>query len=646
MKYESLEHRRSIYHQAKDAYYNGLEPIIEDWEFDELENFLKINDPNFKSYVGAPSKEDKYEHWSPMLSLQKISLVPNEDGTPNDAQLGYDFQSWKKNKGSSFEISPKFDGVSINLQYENGILTKAITRGDKEKGRNVIEKIRHLVPNNINPCPPKLEIRGEILMKIETFEEKYSETFKNPRNIVSGILAQKTIDVDLNDLSIVPFEIREYKDDNSFEFWDAEEIQEFIIENFGEYESFLRTQYLYTYNIKIYSEFVDTKNEMEQFRKDCPFQLDGFVIKVADKEIRKILGETDTHPEWGLAVKFIPKSTETTIIDIVWNLGKSGEFTPVATLAPIELDGTTVQHATLHNLGIIRKNKTWPGAKVAIEKKGDIIPQVTKIIEEAPYETEHPAHCPECGTETVIENEIRLMCPNINCIGVKKLKFVSALTKLEFDYVGTKNSEKLFETKLFDDVYDMFNMEIMTVNNLVEHGFSDGKIVRKIVEGFNKVRNIDIQKVIQLMEINNCGRSMSKVLAEYFSYGEENFANMEKSIIENFISENGEHRQRLNDILKRLENYNIVVNMLNKPTKSEVNMKTFEMTGSPKGSGYAVKKEFLEVAETKGFKHGSLKAGTDLLVTDSMTSNSSKMKKAEKLGIETITYETFKERYL
>lgn len=646
MKYESLEHRRSIYKQAKEAYYNATEPIIEDWEFDSLEAYLKENDPTFKSYVGAPSKEDKFEHWSPMLSLQKISLTPNEDGTPNNIQLSEDFSKWKELKGTQFEISPKFDGVSINLQYENGILIKAITRGDKEKGRNVIEKIKHLVPSNINPCPPKLEVRGEILMKLSIFEEKYSATFKNPRNIISGILAQKTVDVDLNDISIIPFEVRNYNED-SFEFFNTEEIKKIISEHFAEYENFLKTDYMFNEDFKNIISFIDFKNRMEQFRKECPFQLDGFVIKVADPQIRKQLGETDTHPEWGLAVKFIPKSTETSIIDIVWNLGKSGEFTPVATLAPIELDGTTVQHATLHNLGIIRKNKTWPGAKVAIEKKGDIIPQVVKVVEESSYETEYPHTCPECGSETIIENEIRLMCSNENCSGVKKLKFVSSLTKLEFDYVGTKNSEKLFETKLFDDVYDLFNMEILTVDNLVQHGFSDGKIVRKIVEGFNKVRNIDIQKVIELMEINNCGKRMSKVLAEYISYGEENFANMEKTIIESFVNKSGIYHQRLLDILRRLETYNVNINMLNKINKPEgTDMKTFEMTGSPKGSGYSIKAEFVKAAENVGFKHIGLKSTTDMLITDSLNSNSSKMKNASKWGIETITYETFKERYL
>jgi DNA ligase (NAD+) len=645
MKYESLEHRRSIYHQAKEAYYNAAEPIIEDYEFDELENYLKENDPTFKTYVGAPSKEDKYEHWSPMLSLKKISLEPNEDGTPNNDQLKEDFSKWSKEKGNKFEISPKFDGVSINLQYENGTLIKAITRGDKEKGRDVIEKVKHLVPNEISPSPSKVEVRGEILMRVDIFEEKYSKDFKNPRNIVSGILAQKTIDVDLNDISIVPFELREYRND-TFEFWSTDELYEFFREGFDDYNPFLKDKFLFKKTFENSEDFIEFKDKMEVFRKECPYQLDGFVVKVANSEIRKELGETDTHPEWGLAVKFIPKTTETSIIDIDWRLGKSGEFTPVATLAPIELDGTTVQHATLHNLGIIRKNKTWPGARVAIEKKGDIIPQVTKIITEAAYETEYPKNCPECGSHTVIENDIRLMCSNKECEGVKKLKFVSAATKLELDYLGTKNAEKLYDTDLFSDVFDLFDMNLMNVEQLTENGFSDGKIVRKIIEGFNKVRNIDIEKVIYLMEIDNCGKRMSKVLAKYFSYNEEDFANMEKEIIKSFVEEAGLYRERLYGILVRLENYGVKVNLLERPTENGDTMKTFEMTGSPKGSGYSVKKEFLQIAEENGFQHTSLKAGTDLLITDSLSSTSSKMKKAEKLGIETITYETFKERYL
>lgn len=655
-KYSNISEARNLYLAAKDAYYNNIETIIDDKEFDELEEWLKENDKEFKSFVGAPSKENKFEHWSPMLSLEKIQIKPDSGNDSDLLTLTDEILNWKNNTNvfdheKHFDITPKFDGVSINLQYENGKLLRAITRGDKVKGRDVTNRIKTLVPNEIESTIDghfyeRIEIRGEILMPIEIFKQKYSKDFKNPRNIVSGILSNKEVDFDFSDLMIVPFEVRPYFE-GLLQHLDYTTIGFYLSKNWK--FSSLGNKYFvdyfnYSWATKL-EDFEDVASifiKLSDFRNKCPFQLDGFVIKYFDGSVRNKLGEKDTHPKWAKAIKFLPKVTTTFIEDINWHLGKTGEFTPVAKLKPIDLDGTTITHASLHNYATIKRLGTSIGAEVSIEKKGDIIPQITEIIKSSEADFNYPIICPYCEHPTLVD-EIRVVCSNTDCFEVKTLKFVSGLSRLEYDYLGEKNARKVYETGLFSDIFEVFDRSKMTIDNLIQNGFSDGKIVRKIVEGFSRKRELSIAMIIRLMDIDRIGSKTAFMLSEYFSGNEPDFSGLEKSLIESFT--NGELKEKYLQIVERLEEYGIEI-ILNSKPKVNAMSRTYEMTGSPKGAGWKVKDHFVADAENAGFKHSSLTAKTDLLITDSYSSNSGKMDKARKFGIEIITYDDFKSKYI
>jgi len=633
---------RIKYSEAKDYYYNNTDTIISDIEFDELEEWLKDNDPDFKMFVGAPTKEDKHTHWSPMLSLDKIQIKPNAENKSDIVKLTEDISEWSSviaqtSKNNVFEITPKYDGVSINIQYINGALSKAITRGDKIKGRDITERVKGLIPDNIITDYEYVEIRGEILMPIDVFESKYKKDFKNARNIVAGMLAQKDSDFNFSDLFVMPFECRFYDTDkNQVDINNEHQtILNFLQKNWQGFEPF--------YIVKDNIIDVETVNSiwcaLVKHREESKFQLDGFVIK---SNFRHVAGENNTHPKWAKAIKFLPKKTITTIIEIEWILGKTGEFTPVAILEPVDLDGSTVQRASLHNLGTIQRLKTSVGAQVSIEKKGDIIPQVTEVVVSSDQAIEYPLSCPHCATSTIADS-IRVVCPNIECTGVKKLKFISGVLRLEYDMLGDKNAGKLYDTGLFETVFDIFNREIMNVPVLVNSGqFSDGKIVRKIVETFSRKRDIDIVTVIRLMDIDRIGSTTAKKLSEYLSFGEADFSGLEKAIIESFTE--GELNMKFNEIVNKLEGFGMSIKK--EEVKKVAKGGTFEMTGSPKSAGWTVKNKFVEDAANCGFGYDKLSKDSRYLLTDNYNSKSSKMAKATKLGVEIITYEDFKNKYL
>ena len=633
---------RVKYKEAKDYYYNNIETIMSDIEFDELEEWLKDNDPDFKMFVGSPTKEDKHTHWSPMLSLDKIQIKPDAENKSDILRLTKDVTEWTSTfaqhaNDNVFEITPKYDGVSINIQYINGELSKAITRGDKIKGRDITERVKDLIPNNIMTDFSYVEIRGEVLMPIDIFETKYSKDFKNARNIVSGMLTQKDPDFDFTDLVVMPFECRFYDANKNQVDIDNEQqtILKFLQKNWPNFDPFYVTE---NYIIDFGTVYNIWHALMEQ-RTKSKFQLDGFVIK---SNFRYVTGENSNHPKWAKAIKFLPKKTITSILDIDWRIGKTGEFTPVALLAPVDLDGSIVQNASLHNLGTIQRLKTSVGAVVSIEKKGDIIPQITEVIESSKNDIVYPLVCPFCSTPTEVD-EIRVVCPNIECSEVKKLKFVSGVLRLEYDMLGDKNAGKLYDTGLFETVFDIFNRELMTVSGLVNSGhFSDGKIVRKIVEAFSRKRDIDIVTVIRLMDIDRIGSKTAKVLSEYLSFGEADFSGLEKAIIESFTT--GELNVEFNNIVNKLESFGMTIQK--EEPKVVAAGGTFEMTGSPKAAGWNVKKQFIDDALTCGFSHSSLSKDSRFLLTDSYNSSSSKMAKATKLGVEIITYEDFKQKYL
>jgi DNA ligase (NAD+) len=459
-----------LYLQAKEAYYAG-EPIMSDDEFDRLEQSLRDEGSEVIEVVGATDRNLKFQHLSPMVSLAKAQA--DLDGTPPVAQLKKWFEDFPDDE--IFEGTPKYDGNAVNLIYVrdgNGKakLSIAVTRGDKLKGRDVTKKLLKSVPHSLD-IDKDVEVRGEVVIPMPIFNAKYS-TFKNARNFIAGVLGRDASDETLfEEIEFMGVEVRIH--DGDYEY--PKDTQKFFKDHgFNHPHGF---HVLFTKN-----EFEATYYKMKDHReKDSPFQLDGFVIK-ASEGTRKKMGETGHHPNWAIAVKFPPKEGVTHVIGYKWNIGTTGEITPIVRLEGVDLDGTTIKNVAGFNLGHLIRNKIYPGAKVAIAKAGDIIPQIMKVLEPGnEAEFSYPHECPSCGQPAQIDS-IHLYCPNEDCEGKLFKKFLTAMRVLQMKKFGTVTVKTLYDCG-FKSVIDIFDTSKFNKDSLVATGkFKPGRTLDMLFE--------------------------------------------------------------------------------------------------------------------------------------------------------------------
>ena len=631
MKNNLLE-KEQLYLKASDSYYTG-NTIMTDAEYDELEQFLIDNNSKVVSKVGTKKNGGrKFKHPSRMLSLKKIKSQDN-------INLPYkEFQRWLNKIGTeNIEFTPKYDGNSANIIYKNGELWKVLSRGDGITGIDITEKFKYLTPKEIQINDFIIEIRGEVLIKKKIFLEKYSE-FKNPRNFVAGVLNSKTIDENIiKDLNFIPVDVR-YIIDNIIIYRQNVGIADTkIFENYSK---------LYSINVDTINEnnFNFIFNKMLNYRNnESEYQLDGFVAKVVDSDLRKKLGENDHDPEWALAIKYAPVETSTYIKNIEWCIGKTGEFTPVGILVGVSLDGSVVSRVSLNNYRYIVDNKTTPGAKITLIKAGDIIPQISGILEESKELIDKyiPKACPHCNTKLEIIDGIHLVCPNEDCSGKNFYKFLYGVEQLKFDFFGEKIIEKIFYNGI-TNVFDLFDKKKFNKKFLIDCGLPDGKNIKRLLEQRDEKKSIELREIIVAMAITGIGKRASVEIAKMVSGLDYSDFNFQKEFFIMFKS-GTEIRNKLNSIIDNL-NKNEVNIMKPEQEKTNGETKTFECTGSPKPY-FATKEEFFNFAKDKDFSHISLIKGTDYLITDDYDSTSSKMVKAKKLGIEILSYEDFLEKF-
>ena len=351
--------RQELYKKAKEAYYSG-EPIMSDEEFDILEQELR-DSGELEEQVGAVDKDAKFKHPSPMLSLSKYQADKTTGAAPTEQ-----VRQWIASTSTKqpLEVTCKYDGNSGNAVYKNGKLWKVLSRGDGKNGRDITDKVRHLVPERLDINADIVEVRGEVIMKTSTFKEKYEGKFANPRNLVAGILGRDD-NAMIEDLCFIAYDMKvdgEYKP----------------IAYINEQGFNKESKPFYT-NFNLGDDFDSLFKEMVKVRESSEFPLDGFVLKTVVED-RERLGENDHDPNWGKAIKFKPTGVITRVKNIEWSMGKTGEFTPIALLEPVDLDGSTVSRACLYNAGYVVDYKIKLGTKVRIVKSGDIIPQIVEVF--------------------------------------------------------------------------------------------------------------------------------------------------------------------------------------------------------------------------------------------------------------------------
>lgn len=617
---QKLTADEALYLKAKETYYKG-QPIMTDEEFDILEDVLRGLDSFVLDIVGAGTKKKKgiVEHKSVMGSLAKIQFKPGFVPYP-------DFLNWLLQipAGTSCTVGfePKLDGNAINMEYENGKLKQIASRGDGKIGQDYTDKLRSKFPAFIKDFTG--EIRGEAVIDQYIFDSTYkkdgidpNKKYTNARNFVAGALTSGNY---IQDIDVICFEIVGYTGNTKKQLtaWGFE-VHDFMME-------FENSQLTEDNFKKIYNKFA-------LHRSSCKYQLDGIVAKMTE-DIRIRIGRNDHHPFWALAIKFETKAVVTQTIGIEWTLGKRGQLTPVALLTPVELLGSTVQRASMYNASWMVANACYPGASVSLIKSGDIIPKIVEVIQASATPYTLPT---EWNGKPVTFDGVNLMLTGFEDTDeYKAMKLSNQVVALGIERVGPAACEKIAAAGLDLKTLLSTNPDGLRMLLLQSGQYKDGRDLEIILENIFALTTVELWKVIYSMQYKNCGRTISKQLANWMCKVPHDFSGLEKTVVENFILSQA-RQEEVKELVGILLDNNVQVV---KPTAPPAGLITFEMTGSP--TTHATKGEFQREVESTGkCMHTSLTKDTSFLICESLAGASGKMKKAEKNGTKLITYDDF-----
>ncbi len=531
---------RNIIEYHNNRYYQQDNPEIADHEYDrlmqELQELEKLYpDDNLASSptqrVGAAplNKFSSMEHLSPMLSLAN-AFSPEEI---------IDFDTRIKKLAAidniTYVAEPKLDGLAVNLLYENGRFIRGATRGDGFTGEDVTQNLKtistlpiQIKKNSYKNMPHSVEIRGEVFMEVESLQklnrrrlDEGDEPFANPRNAAAGSLRQ----LDPKITARRPLKIFLYA------------IGSMSGVNFSNHWEVLQTLISWGFPVNPLIQKIDDINKyleyfthMGELRKSLPYEIDGVVLKVDDLELQEKLGNVSRNPRWALACKF-PATQETTLIsDIIIQVGRTGALTPVAVMEPVIVGGVTVSRATLHNEDEILKKDIRIGDTVIIQRAGDVIPEVVKVVLSKrtgkEIEFQMPVHCPECGSDVVREEgEVARRCINLSCPAQIKenIRHFASRSGLDIEGLGEKISAKYFDAQLISDPADLY---YLTEEKLLKINPKAKKSTQNLIAALQRSKNPPLNKFIYALGIRNVGEHVAKILARELGSIENIMASM------------------------------------------------------------------------------------------------------------------------
>ena len=500
-------------------YYTTDRPSVSDSEYDRLYRELVELEEKYPTdilpdspthRVGGKILEgfEKYPHQYPLFSLQ--------DAFSREELIAFDQRVRKEFPQVSYLCELKIDGLSISLTYEKGILVAGATRGDGSVGENITENLKRVkdIPLTLKE-PLDITVRGECYMPKASFDavnqlrqENGEPEFANPRNAAAGTLRQL-------DTAVVA-----KRNLATFLYQEASPTQvasqEAVLNKLAALDFSVNPTHILADSIEAVWEFIE---KISQERDSLPYEIDGIVIKVNDLAVQEELGFTVKAPKWAIAYKFPAEEKEAQLLSVDWTVGRTGVVTPTANLTPVQLAGTTVSRATLHNVDYIAEKDIRQKDTVIVYKAGDIIPAVLRVVEskrvsEEPLEI--PSHCPSCESELVhFEDEVALRCINPLCPAQIKEGLIHFASRdaMNITGLGPAVVEKLFAQNLVKDVAGIYRL---TVENLLELGNFKEKSANKLYTAIQASKENSAERLLFGLGIRHVGSKASRILLEKF----------------------------------------------------------------------------------------------------------------------------------
>ena len=669
-KYKKLRNEIE-YHN--NLYYNEDNPIISDMEYDALMRELKQleqeypellenseNSPTEKIGGTASEKFSKVQHRVPMLSLSNTYNISEIEDFDKRVKKIISSENIKDNSEElEYILELKLDGLSISLIYENGELVQAVTRGDGQIGEDVTENIREIssIPKKLK-VPVSLEVRGEIILPISNFnrinqerEDDGEDVFANPRNAASGTIRQldKTIVADRGLDCYLYYLVNAENYGINTHLESIEYIKNLGFQTTGVFEK--------------YTDFTELEKSIDKWhdkRKTLDYETDGLVIKVNNFSLYETLGYTTKSPRWAIAYKFPAEQVKTKLLDVTFQVGRTGVITPVAELEAVNLSGSVVKRASLHNFDEIRRKDIKIGDNVIVEKAAEIIPQVVNVVFDdrtgQEIEIQEPTNCPVCNSELAHEEGlVALKCHNPLCPEKVKRQIAYFVSRdaMNISGLGDKIVEKFIELGKIKTIVDIYSLEKYReeLENLEKMG---QKSVDNLINSIESSKNRDFSKVLYALGIPFVGKFNANLLTKTF----KNIENLKNQSIENLLAVKGigdKVAVAVNTFLNDEDNWKIITDLKNIGLQFAV-----DETNSEEIADNPIKdKNFLATGKLEKYKRNDIKdiilskggnylsavsKNLDFLIAGEKAG--SKLEKAKKLGVRVLTEEDFEKEFL
>lgn len=644
-----LELRRVIEYNNR-LYYDQDAPELEDFEYDALNRELKELEAQFPQLI-TPDSPTQHVGGTPSGKFAKVThavkMESLQDAFSYEELRDFDRRVRGEDISPRYVVEVKIDGLSVSLEYENGAFVRGSTRGDGIVGEDVTKNLATIkdIPKKLLNAPEFLEVRGEVYMPHAAFEQLVEEQelndkqpFKNPRNAAAGSLRQKDSKITASrGLSIFVFNIQQIR---GKELHSHQESLDYV----------KQLGFVVSPRYHSFDNIDDAIAEIEaigQMRGTLPFDIDGAVIKVDDFAQRGMLGSTNKFPRWAIAFKYPPEEKETELQQIDITVGRTGVLTPTAVFTPVQLAGTTVSRAILHNEDFIRQLDVRIGDRILVRKAGDIIPEVVAVTQHKdgsePYQM--PQVCPSCGAPAVhLEGEAALRCVNPECPAqaLRNIIHFASRNAMDIDGLGKAVAAQLVSKGYVHsaaDLYDLTEEQLMTLDKFKE------KSARNLLNAIEASKENNLDKLLFGLGIRNIGEKAAASIAEHFrsmqavrEAGEEQLSEidgfgavMAQSVLAFFAKEGTE------DLLGRLERAGVNMEWHGEEKTDKLAGKTIVVTGTLPTLSRAEAEAL--ITKNGGKASGSVSKKTAYVLAGEAAG--SKLTKAQQLGIPVIDEAAF-----